>query len=231
VTGIDELAGYDAVFLGVGLGEDTPLELAGDDLPGVWNSLPFIEALKTGVAPAVGRHVVVIGGGNTAVDVARESLRLGATRVTIAYRRTREEMPAYGFEVAEAEAEAVAFAWRTLPVRCIGDERVTAVECLSVRLGEPDASGRRRPEPVPDTEFMLRADTVVKAVGQQPRPELAERFGGLETNRGKVVVDSDGRTQNHRVYAGGDAVNGGDSVVEAVRHGKRAALAIDRSLR
>jgi dihydropyrimidine dehydrogenase (NAD+) subunit PreT len=230
VSCLDALARFDAVFLGVGMGPDASLPLPGDDLPGVWDSLPFIEALKNGMPPDVGRRVVVIGGGNTAIDVARESRRLGASSVTIAYRRLRAEMPAYAFEVEEAEREGVRFAWRTLPVRLIGDERVERVECVSVRPGEQDAAGRRRPEPVPGTEFDLRADTVVKAVGQQAWPELAARFGALALEHGKVVVDDDGRTSNRRVFAGGDAVNGGASVVEAVAHGKRAATAIDRSL-
>jgi glutamate synthase (NADPH/NADH) small chain len=227
---LDQLARYDAVFLGVGLGDDVPLELPGSDLRGIWESLPFIEALKDGTLHDVGRRVIVIGGGNTAIDVARESIRLGATHVTLVYRRTRAEMPAYAFEVEEAAREGVKFAWRTLPVRFLGVERVSAVECVSVRRGPPDASGRRRPTPVPGTEFDLRADTVVKAVGQRPRPELSGRFGGFALDGGKVVVDDDGRTTNRRVFAGGDAVNGGASVVEAVRQGKLAALAIDRSL-
>ena len=230
VACLDELSGYDAVFLGVGLGDDVQLRLPGDDLDGVWESLPFVEALKNGELMDLGRSVAVIGGGNTAIDVARESLRLGARRVTIIYRRTRREMPAYAFEVDEAAQEGVRFAWRSLPVRLLGDGRVSAVECVSVRPGPPDASGRRRPQPVAGTEFELKAETVVKAVGQQPRPELTGRFGGLDVDRGMVVVDEDGRTSNHRVFAGGDAINGGASVVEAVRHGKRAALAIERSL-
>lgn len=229
VASLDELADYDAVFLGVGLGDDVAMDVPGDDLAGVWESLPFIEALKAGTPPAVGDRVVVIGGGNTAIDVARESLRLGASNVTIVYRRTREDMPAYTFEVDEAEAEGVTFAFRTLPVRFLGQDRVDAVECVSMRPGEPDESGRRRPMPVPGSEFGLRVSTVVKAIGQQARPELAS-FQGLELDWGKVIVDGDGRTSNRRVFAGGDAVNGGDSVVEAVRHGKRAAVAIDGSL-
>jgi glutamate synthase (NADPH/NADH) small chain len=226
ISCLDELAAFDAVFLGLGLGPDVRLDLPGDDLEGVWESLAFIEALKDGNAIDIGRNVAVIGGGNTAIDVARESLRLGARRVTLIYRRTRREMPAYEFEVDEAEHEGVRFAWRTLPVRLLGNGRVSEIECVSVR-----SAGHQKPQPVPGTEFLLRADTVVKAVGQQPRPELAGRFGGLELERGLIAVDDDGRTSNRRVFAGGDAVNGGDSVVEAVRHGKRAARAIDRSLR
>ena len=230
VSCVDALAAFDAVFLGVGLGDDVPLELPGDDLVGVWESLPFIEALKDNELRDIGDRVVVIGGGNTAIDVARESRRLGAGHVTIVYRRTRAAMPAYAFEVEEAESEGVTFAWRTLPVRFLGEQHVRAVECVSVRLAPADAGGRRRPVPVAGTEFHLRADTVVKAVGQRPRPELSGRFGGLEMAGGKIVVDDEGRTTNLRVFAGGDAVNGGASVVEAVRQGKRAALAIDRSL-
>jgi dihydropyrimidine dehydrogenase (NAD+) subunit PreT len=226
ISSLDELAAFDAVFLGVGLGEDVRLELPGDDLDGVWESLTFIEALKNGHPIDIGRNVAVIGGGNTAIDVTRESLRLGASRVTLIYRRTREEMPAYGFEVDEAEQEGVRFAWRTLPVRLLGDGRVSAIECVSVR-----SAGRQKPQPVRGTEFTFRADTVVKAVGQQARPELAASFGALELERGLIAVDEEGRTSDRRVFAGGDAVNGGDSVVEAVQHGKRAARAIDRSLR
>jgi glutamate synthase (NADPH/NADH) small chain len=226
----DELAEFDAVFLGVGLGDDVPLELPGDELAGIWESLPFIEALKAGRLPYVGERVAVIGGGNTAIDVARESVRLGASHVTLIYRRTRADMPAYAFEVEEAKAEGVRFAWRTMPVRFLGVERVKAVECVSMRPGPTDSSGRRRPVPVPGSEFDLRADTIVKAIGQRPRPELSGRFGGLQLDGGHVVVDDEGRTTNRRVFAGGDAVNGGASVVEAVAQGKRAALAIDRSL-
>ena len=228
VASLEELAAYEAVFLGVGLGDDVAMDLPGDELDGVWESLSFIEALKTGTPPEVGDRVVVIGGGNTAIDVARESIRLGASSVTIVYRRTRADMPAYGFEVDEAEEEGVSFAFRTLPVRFLGEGRVNVVECMSMRPGPPDESGRRRPMPVPGSEFGLRVDTVVKAIGQQTRPELAA-FDGLELDWGKVVVDENGRTSNRRVFAGGDAVNGGDSVVEAVRHGKRAAAAIDGS--
>jgi glutamate synthase (NADPH/NADH) small chain len=231
VTCVDELAAFDAVFLGVGLGDDVALRIPGDDLDGVWESLPFIEALKKGEPMDIGERVVVVGGGNTAIDVTREALRLGARRVTLVYRRTRREMPAYGFEVDEAEQEGVRFAWRALPVRILGERRATAVECVSVRPGPADASGRRSPQPVAGTEFTLRADTVVKAVGQAPRPGLTGRYQGMAVEHGKIVVDPDGRTSNPRVFAGGDAVNGGASVVEAVQHGKRAARSIDRSLR
>jgi dihydropyrimidine dehydrogenase (NAD+) subunit PreT len=221
----------DAVFLGVGMGADADVHYPGDELPGVWDSLPFIEALKTGRPPAVGRRVVVIGGGNTAIDVAREALRLGAADVTMVYRRTRAEMPAYPYEIDEAEEEGVRFQWLTTPVRFLGGRRLEALECRLQRLGEPDASGRRRPEPLEGSEFALPADTAVKAIGQRPRSELAAWVDGLCFERGTLIVGANGgRTGNPKIFAGGDVVNGGASVVEAVRDGKRAAKAIDEWL-
>lgn len=213
----------DAVFLGVGMGADADVALPGDDLPGVWDSLPFIEALKTGPPPAVGRRVVVIGGGNTAIDVAREAVRLGANDVTLVYRRTRSELPAYPHEVVEAEDEGVRFQWLAAPVRFLGERRLAAVELRLMRLGEPDASGRRRPEPLEGSEFVVTADTAVLAIGQQARPEMATWLREIDRKTG--------RTANPKVFTGGDAVNGGASVVEAVRDGKRAANAIDGWLR
>jgi glutamate synthase (NADPH/NADH) small chain len=220
----------DAVFLGVGLGPDTEVSYPGDALPGVWNSLPFIQALKTGEPPHVGRDVIVIGGGNTAIDVAREALRLGAEKVTMVYRRTRAEMPAYAHEIDEADAEGVRFSFLSDPVRFLGMHRLEAVECRLMRLGDPDASGRRRPEPIPGSDFVLRADTAVKAIGQRPRTELGEWVRGLEFDGSALRVDADGRTSNPRFFAGGDVANGGSSVVEAVREGKLAAGAIHRWL-
>ncbi len=223
----------DAVFLGVGMGPDTQVSYPGDDLPGVWESLPFIERIKTAAPPAVGRHAVVVGGGNTAIDVAREALRLGASSTTLVYRRSEAEMPAYPHEVAEARAEGIRFEFLADPVRILGSGRVEAVECRRMRLGEPDASGRRRPEPLPGTEFTLQADTVVKAIGQRSRRELADWISALELEqRGTVHVDpATGRTSSPKFFAGGDVINGGVSVVEAVRDAKRAARAIDEWLR
>ncbi|HEX6762114.1 MAG TPA: FAD-dependent oxidoreductase [Gaiellaceae bacterium] len=222
----------DAVFLGVGLGADVDVGYPGDDLPGVWTSLPFIEALKTGNPPRVGNDVVVVGGGNTAIDVACEAVRLGAGHVTLVYRRTRAEMPAYPHEVAEAEAEGVRFAWLTDPVRFLGTYRLEGVECRVMSLGRLDESGRRRPEPVQGSEFVLRADTAVNAIGQQARSALLERIARLHVDHGALRVDGEtGRTANPKFFAGGDVVNGGSSVVEAVREGKLAASAIDTWLR
>ena len=221
-------ADVEAVFLGVGMGADADVSYPGDDLPGVWESLPFIEAIKDGEPPAVGRRVAVIGGGNTAVDVACEARRLGAPDVTMVYRRTEAEMPAYAHEVEFARDEGVRFQWLTNPIRFAGTSRVEGVECISMRLGDPDQSGRRRPEEVPGTEFVLPADTVVKAIGQQPRNELLSWIKGLELDGGLIRVDAEtGRTSNPKYFAAGDAVNGGATVVEAVRGAKLAARAID----
>jgi dihydropyrimidine dehydrogenase (NAD+) subunit PreT len=221
----------DAVVLAVGMGPDADVRYSGDELEGVWDSLPFIEALKTGSPPAVGDDVAVIGGGNTAVDVARETVRLGAERVTMLYRRTRDEMPAYPHEVAEAEEEGVRFEWLAVPVRFLGSQRLEGVECRRARLGKPDASGRRRPEEIPGSEFVLAADTVVKAIGQRPRAEFLSWIPGLELEAGRVKVDAGGRTGNPRFFAAGDAVNGGATVVEAVREAKLAARGVHEALK
>jgi glutamate synthase (NADPH/NADH) small chain len=221
----------DAVFLGVGLGADVEPELPGSNLPGVWRSLEFVEALKTERPPAVGRRTVVIGGGNTAVDVAREAVRLGAEVVTLAYRRTETEMPAYRHEVEEAREEGVDFHWLAAPVRFVGTHHLTGVECSLMQLGQPDASGRRRPEPVAGSEFVLPADTAIVAIGQQPRRDLLGWVDGLELDGGRIEVDpATGRTGNPKYFAAGDAVNGGATVVEAVRGAKLAARAIHASL-
>lgn len=221
----------DAVFLGVGLGADVEPELPGSDLRGVWRSLEFVEALKTGRPFPVGERTVVIGGGNTAVDVAREAVRLGAEVVTLAYRRTEAEMPAYAHEVEEAREEGVDFHWLAAPTRFLGSYHLTGVECSLMQLGEPDASGRRRPQPVAGGEFVLPADTAIVAIGQQPRRDFLGWIDGLELEGGRIAADPDtGRTGNSKYFAGGDAVNGGSTVVEAVRGAKVAARAIHAQL-
>jgi dihydropyrimidine dehydrogenase (NAD+) subunit PreT len=218
----------DAVVLTVGLGKDVETDFEREDLPGVWDSLPFIEAIKTGRPPDVGRRVVVIGGGNTAIDVAREALRLGAEEVTLVYRRTEEEMPAYPHEIAEAREEGIVFRFLAQPIRFTGTEHLEGVECREVRLGEPDASGRPRPEPVAGSEFVIAADTAVKAIGQAPRRELLGWIEGIELRGGVVPVDpKTGQTANPKYFAAGDCTNGGTTVVEAVRDAKIAARGID----
>jgi glutamate synthase (NADPH/NADH) small chain len=224
---LDALAGdVDAIFLGIGLGDDRPLDCPGTELAGFWPSLRFTAAVKQGDAPDPGAHVVVLGGGNTAIDAAREAVRLGADRVTIAYRRTREQMPAYPFEVADAEAEGVAFEWLAAPAAVAGDGRVERVVFDRMRQGRGRAL-----EVVPGARFSLPADTVIAAIGQAPRDELGDWAGGLDLGGGVLRVDpATGRTSVRTVYAGGDVVNGGASVVQAVAEGKRAARAIEEAL-
>lgn len=218
---------HDAVFVGIGLGDDRALTCPGTDLAGFWQSLDFIDALKRGTHPAVGDRVVVLGGGNTAIDVAREAVRLGAQHVTLAYRRTRELMPAYAFEVEEAEDEGVHFEWLAAPVELVGAGRVQRIVLERLRLGEPGADGRPSVEGTGE-RFHLRADTVVAAIGQSSRREASD--WSLGDGHGAIAVDSAGRTSLPGVYAGGDAVNGGSSVVQAVAEGKRAAAAIEEDL-
>jgi len=221
----------EAIVLAIGMGEDAPSGCPGEDLPGVWPSLAFVAALKSGRPPAVGERAIVVGGGNTAMDMAREALRLGAREVTVLYRRTETEMPAYRHEVAEAMAEGVRFAWLTAPVRFVGSDRLTAVACRYMRLGPPDASGRRRPEAVEGTEFDLPADTAILAIGQRPRAAFVGWVEGVSLEGGRIVCDpATGRTGNPRYFAAGDAVNGGDTVVMAVRMGKIAAAGVHAAL-
>jgi glutamate synthase (NADPH/NADH) small chain len=231
--GLQKLAAdYEAVVLAVGMGPDSKVHYLGDDLDGVWDSLPFIEAIKTGAPPRIGKRVVVIGGGNTAIDVAIESVRLGAEEVTLVYRRTEAEMPAYPHEVEQARAEGVEILFLTNPTRFLGRIWLEGVECVRMELGAPDESGRARPEPVPGSEHVIPCDMLIKAIGQEPRRELAEWIEGLELDSGgRLAIDETGHTSVARIYAAGDATNGGATVVEAVREGKLAARAVDEDLR
>ena len=218
----------DAVVLAVGMGPDADVAYPGDELPGVWNSLPFIEAIKTGRPPDVGSSVAVIGGGNTAIDVAREALRLGAAEVTLVYRRTRAQMPAYEHEVEEALEEGMRIEWLTVPLQFVGSSTLEGVLCRRCRLGAPDASGRRKPEEMPGTDFLLPVSTAVKAIGQRPRAELFALIAGLELEGGRLKVDPEtGQTTNPKYFSAGDATNGGATVVEAVRGAKIAARGVD----
>lgn len=221
----------DAVVLAVGMGPDVKVDCAGDGLPGVWESLPFMEALKTCHPPRVGSSVTVIGGGNPAIEVAREAVRLGAGQVRVVCRRTRAETSAYPHELDEAKSEGIQFEWLTVPTRFVGDGRLEGVECRRVRLGDADGSGRVRPEEVPDSDFFLPSDTAVKAIGQRPRTEFLSWIEGLELEGGAIKIDAaTGQTTNPKYFAAGDATNGGATVVEAVREAKIAASGVDRWL-
>ncbi len=226
------LAEYNAVFLGVGLGPTASLGIEGEELEGVWEALDFIFQTHTMPLDACrcGRHVVVIGGGNTAVDAAGAAVRLGAERVTIAYRRTAEEMPAFRYEFERTKADGVVWDFSAAPVRIVGDGgKVRSVEFVRTRSAE---GGRRaKLEEVPGSNFELPADMVIKALGQVALAGLLDSIPGLKLDRGRVVVDpTTGATSVPKLFTGGDCVNGGGEVVDAVQHGKIAAAGIARML-
>ncbi len=231
---LEELEGvYDAIFLGIGLGEDQSAEVRGEDLEGVYNSLDFVDELKLGdwrkLKQRLGERIAVLGGGNTAIDVAREAVRLGAKEVTVLYRRTEKDMPAYAHEYEAARKEGVRFLWLTAPRRFVGNGRIRAVECVHLRMVQPEA-GRSSPlEPVAGTEFLLEVDGVIKAIGQRKRTAFLQQIRGLQLERGLVKVDEWGQTAG-KYFAGGDCVNGGDTAVRAVAEGRRAAQGIHRFL-
>ncbi len=221
---------YDAVFLGIGLGGSPDLGIPGEEL--VEDGLAWIERSKFEPEKmTVGEEVYVVGAGNTAIDAATIARRLGAERVTILYRRSEREMPAYRHEYEFARKEGIDFRFLTQPVRILAaDGRITGIACVRMRLGGADASGRAAPEPVPGSEFTLPADQVIKAIGQK-KPEILADLG-LATEKGYVRVDEAYRTSIDKVYAGGDCIRavGAASTVMAVQDGKLAARAIDADL-
>jgi len=224
---------FDCIFIGVGLGATERLGIPGEHAHGVIDALRFIARYKTLPDFQVGRSVIVIGGGNTAIDAANAAKRLGATDVHLFYRRTEREMPAFSFEYDHSKVEGVQFHWLSQPVEIVErDGHAVAVKFVETRLGEPDSSGRRKSEPIPGTEFAVDCDTVIPALGQTRLSELLSAVPGIEVNGGLIVVDRPtGRTGNPKYYAGGDCVNGGREVVDAVADGKRAAIAIAKLVR
>lgn len=241
---IDDLFedGYQAVFIGTGAGLPKFMNIPGEGLNGVYSAneyLTRINLMKAYMFPKAdtpikkGRKVAVIGGGNVAMDAARCALRLGADEVHIVYRRSEAEMPARAEEIHHAKEEGIIFDLLVNPTRIIGDNgRVTGMECMRMELGEPDASGRRRPVPVKGSEFIMDVDTVIMALGTTPNPLIAATTSGLATQPwGGIIVDEDtGATSRPGVYAGGDAVTGAATVILAMGAGKKAAAAIHRYL-
>ncbi|PKN66889.1 MAG: electron transporter RnfB [Deltaproteobacteria bacterium HGW-Deltaproteobacteria-15] len=226
---------YQAVFLGIGCQQAIKLGIPGEEtFSGVVDGLEFLREINLGNPPASRGRLVIVGGGNTAVDCARTAMRLGYESVAILYRRTREEMPANSWEVEDTIEEEIEIRYLTLPVRILGENgKVTGVECVRMELGEPDQSGRRRPVRIEGSEFTIQADMVVAALGQTvdlrclPRP--LER---TISNRGFLVADPQtGLTKAPLVFSGGDVVSGPRTVVEAIAFGKKAARSIDRVLR
>jgi glutamate synthase (NADPH/NADH) small chain len=216
------------VFLGMGLGAMERLDIPGEGAAGVIDALRFIERYKTSQDFPVGRRVIVIGGGNTAIDAANAAKRLGAEVVHLFYRRTAKEMPAFSFEYERSKTEGVSFHWLAQPVEIVVHyDRAVAVRFVETRLGEPDRDGRRKVEPLPGSEYEIPCDMVIPALGQKRLVADLLHQRGIEIHDGTIVVDRPtGRTANPRYYAGGDCVNGGREVVDAVADGKRAAMAI-----
>ena len=222
-------SGYALIFLGLGLGAMDRLGIPGEELGGVIDALRFIERYKTSHHFEVGgRLVAVIGGGNTAIDAANAACRLGAAEVHVFYRRTENEMPAFRSEYAHSKVEGVHFHWLAQPVAIVGrEERVAAVRFTPMQLGDPGPDGRRGVIPVAGSEFDFVCDMVIPAVGQSRLTGILHATRGIDVRHGTIVVDRpSGRTANPKYYAGGDCVNGGREVVDAVADGKRAAIAM-----
>jgi len=238
---VDELLqnGYSAVFIGAGAGLPILLNLPGEHLNGVYSANEFL--LRTNLMHAFefpryhtpvfcGKRVAVFGGGNVAMDAARVALRMKPDKVYIVYRRTEEEMPARAEEVEHGKQEGIEFLLLTAPTKILGDEKgwVKGVECLKMQLGEPDSSGRRRPLPIPNSEFVLDVDTVVIAIGNTPNPIVPNTTKGLKVGKhGTIEADDKGATSRPGVFAGGDIVTGAATVILAMGAGKKAAQAID----
>lgn len=242
---LDELfgeEGYAAVFIGAGAGLPQFMGIPGENSIGVYSSNEYLTRSNLMRAykfpeydtPIIrGKSVATIGGGNVAVDAARTALRLGAERSYLVYRRSRDEMPARREEICHAEEEGVLLNLLTLPLEIKADEKgfVKSIYCQKMQLGAPDASGRKKPEPIAGTEFEIAVDIVVVAIGNNPSPLLSIMSNEIKTEKwGGIIVDEWGRTSKARVYAGGDVVTGAATVIEAMGAGKRAALAIHQDL-
>jgi NADPH-dependent glutamate synthase beta subunit-like oxidoreductase len=227
--------GYEAIFIAIGASKSLKLRIPGEnEFRGIVDCLEFLQRVNLGDRKRPGDKVCIIGGGNAAVDCARTALRLGCENVTIVYRRSRKEMPAIPTEIEEAEAEGVKIFYLVSPVRILGEKgHVTGMECLRMKLGEPDASGRRRPIPIKGTEFIITADTIISAISQRPDLSfLSEEHGFTITRWNTFEVDPETLQTNKKgVFAGGDAVTGPATVIEAIAAGKKGAEMIDRYLR
>jgi glutamate synthase (NADPH) small chain len=234
--------GYKAIFIGAGAGLPQFLNIPGENLGGVYSAneyLTRVNLMKAYLFPEyltpvkIGNKVVVVGAGNVAMDAARVSLRLGAGEVSIVYRRSEDEMPARDEEIERAKEEGIKLRLLSNPTRIIGKGGwVSQMEILKMELGEPDASGRRRPVPVKGSEYLIDVDTVIVAIGNNPNPLLPKMINGLKVEKwGGIIADpGTGQTSIAYIYAGGDMVSGAATVIEAMGAGKRAAKAIDKSL-
>ncbi len=242
---IDELLdsmGYDAVYIGSGAGLPRFMNIPGENLKGVYSANEYLTRvnlmkayLENSDTPILkSRRVAVVGGGNVAMDAARSALRLGAEEVSIVYRRSLEELPARREEVEHAMEEGIKFRLLTNPTEILGDENgfASGMKCVEMELGEPDASGRRRPIEKADSEFVLECDTVIMSIGTSPNPLIKHTTRGLDTEKwGGIIADEHGKTSREGVFAGGDAVTGAATVILAMGAGKTAAAAIDEYIK
>ncbi|MGQ9629277.1 MAG: FAD-dependent oxidoreductase [bacterium] len=226
--------GFEAIFLAVGAHKSMKLGVKGEELKGVIHGIDFLREVALSRNAKVGKRVAIVGGGNTAIDAARTALRLGCEEVHIVYRRSRAEMPAHEIEIEEAEKEGVKIAYLAAPVEILGkDGAASAMKCIRMELGEPDESGRRRPVPIPGSEFIIEVDTIIPAISQSPDLSFlgsdsdfrVTKWNTFEVNPKTLETNIPG------IFAGGDAVSGPATIIDAIAAGKRAALAIDRYLR
>ena len=231
---VDELSrNHDAIFLGVGLKTPAQLRIPGENLAGVYDAMHFIERVTTRKWSSIeiGKRVAVIGAGNTAIDAVTEAKRLGAEQVMIIYRRRKEEMSAYEFEYELAKSDGVTFHFLTAPKRILGSTHVEAIECVRMKLGIPDAAGKRIPEVIPNSEFHLPVDMIITAIGQTTERGFFSQIQNLKLENGTVWVNPETcQTSNPQFFAGGDCVNGGKEVVNAAADGKKAAHGINNYL-
>jgi glutamate synthase (NADPH/NADH) small chain len=246
IFSIDDLfaEGYEAVFIGTGAGLPAFMKIPGENLNGVMSANEFLTRInlmkayefpKTDTPIKMGEKVAVVGGGNVAIDSARCAIRLGAKQVFIVYRRSEKELPARLEEVNHAKDEGIEFKLLTNPIRILGDEsgHVKGIECISMELGEPDASGRRKPIAKAGSEHIIDVETVIMAIGTTPNPLIGDTTKELELTRtgGIVADDQTGKTSRQGVFAGGDIVTGAATVIQAMGAGKRAAKAIDEYIK
>ncbi len=228
-----EKQGFEATFVGIGAHVGRPLGIPGENLPGAMDAIVFLRKVALGEKIDIGETVLVLGGGNSAMDAARTSVRLGAKKVQVVYRRTKNEMPANVWEIEEAEEEGVEFLYLAAPVECQGTDGVEGLVCQQMELGEPDASGRRRPIPTDMAPFVLTADSIIYAVGQQPDFDPFKGDEEIKLNKwGYMEVDPYTlMTTKPGVFVGGDAVSGGGTIIEAINAGKLVAKYMDKYLR
>jgi glutamate synthase (NADPH/NADH) small chain len=233
---------FDAIFIANGAGLPVFMNVPGENFKGVYSANEYLTRInlmaaydfpRSDTPVLVGQRVAVVGGGNVAMDAVRTAKRLGAKEAMIVYRRTHDELPARAEEVHHAEQEGVKFEFLTAPVEVIGSDKrwVTGMKCQKMKLGEPDSSGRRRPEVIPGSEFVLECDTVVVAIGTKANPLLTATCPELKLNKwGNIVADENGATSIPGVFAGGDIVRGAATVILAMGDGKKSAQAIDKYL-